>query len=129
MKKTLKSISSPDELNKNLQYTSPFTWIILGASVLALAGFFAWSCLFTLKVKIFGDATVKDGQVVLAIEESKKSKLAVGQKVIINDKEGSIISITNNEPVISEFDLQDGNYTYTIILEEIKPIEFLFNKK
>ena len=129
MKKTLKSISNPDELNKNLQYTSPLTWIILGASVLALAGFFVWSCLFTLKVKIFGDATVKDGQVVLAIEESKKSKLAVGQKVIINDKEGSIISINNNEPVVSEFDLKDGNYTYTIILEEIKPIEFLFNKK
>ena len=90
---------------------------------------FVWSCLFTLKVKIFGDATVKDGQVVLTIEESKKSKLAVGQKVIINDKEGSIISINNNEPVVTQFDLQDGNYTYTIILEEIKPIEFLFNKK
>ena len=129
MKKTLKSISNPDELNKNLQYTSPLTWIILGASVLALAGFFVWSCLFTLKVKIFGDATVKDGEVVLAIEDSKKSKLAVGQKVIINDKEGSIITINNNEPVVSKFDLQDGNYTYTIILEEIKPIEFLFNKK
>jgi len=129
MKKTLKSISNPDELNKNLQYTSPLTWIILGASVLALAGFFIWSCLFTLKVKIFGDATVKDGQVVLAVEESKKSKLAIGQKVIINDKEGSIISINDNEPVVSEFDLQDGNYTYTIILKEIKPIEFLFNKK
>ena len=129
MKKTPKSISNPDELNKNLQYTSPFTWIILGASALALIGFFVWSCLFTIKVKVFGNATVKDGEVVLVVEESNKNKLAIGQKIIISDKEGSIISIDNNEPVVSRFDLEDGNYTYTLILEERKPIDFLLNKK
>lgn len=129
MKKTVKSISNPDELNKNLQYTSPFTWIILGVSVLALVAFFVWSSIYKIKVKIFGDASIKDGQVVLLIDESNKTKLAVGQTVIINDKEGTILSFNNDEPVVSSFDLSDGDYKYTIILEEVKPIEFLFNKK
>ena len=129
MKKTVKSISNPDELNENLQYTSPITWIILSISALALVGFFVWASLCKIKVKINGDASIKSGQAVLVIEDSKKEKVAVGQKVIINDKEGIILSFDDNMPVVSSFDLTDGNYKYTIIIDEIRPIEFLFNKK
>ena len=125
----VKSISNPDELNENLQYTSPITWIILSISALALVGFFLWASLCKIKVKINGDASIKSGQAVLVIEDSKKEKVAVGQKVIINDKEGIILSFDDNMPIVSSFDLTDGNYKYTIIIDEIRPIEFLFNKK
>ena len=129
MKKTVKTISNPDELNENLQYTSPFTWIILSISVFVLLGFFVWASLCKIKVKINGDASIKSGQAVLVIEDSNKEKIEVGQKVIIGDKEGTILSFEDNTAVVSSFDLTDGNYKYTIILDEIRPIEFLFNKK
>ena len=89
MKKTVKKISSPDELNKTLQYTSPFTWIILGISILFLAAFFSWASLYKLKVKISGSAFINDKHVALVIDESKKSKLKEGQKVIINNIENT----------------------------------------
>jgi len=128
MKKTVQSISNPDELNRHLQYTSPITWIVLGFSICALVGFLAWSCIYKLKEKISGAANIVNGEVVLVVEESKISRLEVGQKVYILDQEGEILSVDNNKPVVSSFNLNDGEYTYTIVLKEIRPIDFLIGK-
>lgn len=128
MKKKQQSISSPDELNKALQYTSPLTWIILGLSICALVAFFVWSSIYKLKIKISGVASVKDGNVVLSVNENDLAKLKEGQKVYINDLEGTITSISDNKPVVSNFDLADGEYNYTVIINEVRPIDFLFNK-
>ena len=120
-----KSISNPEEFNKRLQYTNPTTWIILSLVILLLIGFFAWSIIYKLQVKIKGIATVSSHQVTLTIEESKKSSLAVGQKVYIADKVGEIVSFNDGEPVLSSFDLEDNEYTYSIVIKEMHPIDFL----
>ena len=119
-------ITNPDELNKHLQYTSISTWIILGAVILSLAGLFTWSFIYKIQEKITGKASISSGAVTLTIEESQKPRLAVGQKVYIADKVGEIKSIDDGNPVISLFDLEDGsNYTYTIVVKEMRPIDFL----
>ena len=125
MKNNAKSISNPEDLNKHLKYTSPVTWIILGLVICLLAGFFAWACVYKMKVKISGLANVQSGEVSLVVSDSSKSKLAVGQKVYILEQIGEIVSFSDEKPVVSGFDLQDGEYTYTVVLKEIKPIEFL----
>jgi len=125
--KEKKGFSNPEEFNKHLQYTFPTTWIILGAVIVLLGGFFVWSFIFKLQVKITGKAKVFENKVTLTIEESQKQSLAVGQKVYIADKVGEIIAINDGEPVVSSFDLADNDYTYTIVLKEMHPIDFLFN--
>ena len=119
-------ITNPDELNKHLQYTSISTWIILGAVILSLAGLFTWSFVYKIQEKITGKASISSGAVTLTIEESQKPRLAVGQKVYIADKVGEIESIDDGNPVVSLFDLEDGsNYTFTIVVKEMRPIDFL----
>lgn len=125
-KKERIGISNPDELNKHLQYTSVTTWVVLGAVVISLVGLFTWSFIYKIAVeKITGEAVVSSGAVTLTIEESQKSRLAVGQKVYIANKVGKILSIEDGEPIVSLFELADNNYTYTIVIKEMRPIDFL----
>ena len=125
MKKHVESISSPDELNKHLQYTSPVTWIVLGLTICILLGFFVWSYFARIVEKIKGIATIKDGEVTLVIDDSKKDKIVVGQKVYILEQVGEILEVNNGQPLVSSFNLDDGNYVYTIVVKEIRPIDFL----
>ena len=118
-------ITNPDELNKHLQYTSFTTWIVLGAVILSLAGLFTWSFIYKIQEKITGKAFISSGVVTLNVEESQKPRLVAGQKVYIADKVGEILSIDDGNPVVSLFDLADNEYTYTIVVNEIRPIDFL----
>ena len=124
MKKNKVSISNPEELEKNLQYTSPVTWIALGVVFCLIVGLFVWSCVFKIKDKITGSASVKDGEVTLVIEPKVAPKLVKGQKVYINELEGEILTFVDDQPIVSYFALEDGEYEYSLFIE-VKPIEYL----
>ena len=128
MKRKAKSITNPEELNKNLQYSSPIAWIVLTSAVLLLAGIFVWAATYRIQVKVTGTANVLAGQVSLVVEEASLKKLEVGQKVYISGLEGEIVSFIENQPVVSDFALDDGDYAYCIVIKEVKPIDFLFSK-
>ena len=128
MKNEKAKISNPDDLNKNLSYNSPVTWIVLGSVILSLLGFFAWSIIYKIPIKLSGVANVSSGAISLRVDESKLTQLKEGQKVYISGSEGMISSFDNeNQPVVSGFTLPDGDYDYYIVLKEMKPIEFWFN--
>lgn len=127
-KKKTANITNPDELNKNLQYSSPATWIVLSAAILILIGFFVWSSIYTIKVKLTGRASVLDGAVTLRVDESKLNELKEGQKVYISGLEGEILSFVDKQPVVSTFALDDGEYDYYVVLRDAKPIDFLLGK-
>lgn len=127
-KKKNVTIANPDELNKHLQYSSPATWIALSLVILLLGGFFAWSMIFDIAYKIKGNAVVTSGVATLKVEDSSLSKLKVGQKVVISEKEGEILSFDDDkQPVVSNFAVDDGEYPYYIVVK-IKPISFLIGK-
>ena len=129
MKKNTASVSNQDELNKYLQHTSPVTWIILGLVIAILLGFFVWSFIYKLKIKITGSATIVSNEVTLHVDDADLGKLQAGQYVYISGKEGSILSINDDgQPVVSNFDLANGEYTYTVIIKEMRPIDFLIAK-
>lgn len=117
-------ISNPEDLEKNLQYISPITWIILSIVALLIAGLFSWSFLYKIQDKIIGKANVIAGEVTLNINNSNLSKIKVGQKVYILDQVGEIVSIKDRQPIVSSFSLVDGEYEYTLI-NEMRPIDFL----
>lgn len=129
MKKNVTSITNPDDLDKVLKHTSPFTWISLGIVAALLMAFFAWSLIYKIAIKITGIANVNSNEITLHVEESRLNELAVGQKVYINDKNGEILSIKDDgQPVVSNMNLEDGEYTYSIVLKEVHPFEFLIGK-
>lgn len=125
MKKHTKSITNPDELNKNLQYSSPITWIILSIIFFLLVGFFAWSCLYKIQITLSGNAIIDDGVATLNVERRHIRDLKEGQKVVIGDQEGEILSIEDGVPTLTTFSLEDGEYKYLIYVKETTPIQFL----
>ena len=126
MKKNVQKISDPDEFNRYLHHTSWLTWIILIAVTVVLVAFFAWACVFKIHVKVTGSAEIENGEISLHVEGKNAEKLKVGQKVVISDKEGTILSFNEDKSaVVSSVDLEDGTYTFTVVIEEKRPIEFL----
>ena len=126
MNKDKISISSPDDLNSHLQRTSIITWLTLILVILVLGAFFVWASIVKIPVKVTGDAHIQNGNVTLHVEEKDLEKLKVGQTVYILEVKGEILSIEKDgQPVVSSFDLPDQDTKYTILIEEIRPIEFL----
>ena len=131
MKKKNKTITNPDELNKSLSYSSPITWITLSTVIILLIGFFVWSFIYKIQIKVSGLATINSGNVTLHVDDSDLSSLKQGQYVYISGQKGEIISIneSDKQPVVSSFSLDDGEYNYYIVIDEKKPIDFWFDKQ
>ena len=130
MKKKQAKISNPDELNKNLSYNSPVTWIVLGTVILLLAGFFAWSLVYKIQIELYGTANITSGAVTLTLnDESKLDQLKVGQKVYVSNDEGEISFKDDNHIEVKDIDLADGEYTCYVVINELRPIEFWFNNQ
>ncbi len=127
MSKKQKRITSPDELNKSLSYSSPATWIVLISVIFVLTGFLVWSFLYRIELKVSGTATLSNGIAVLHIKDADLKKIKEGQKVYISNAEGEIVSFVDNKPIASTFDLSDGEYSYYVVVGEMKPIDFWLN--
>ena len=124
-KKAVNKVTTPEDLNKSLKSTHPITWVVLTSVLLCLVAFFVWSILAEIEYIIKGTATLVGGEATLNIEEKNLSKLKVGQKVVISSKEGKIEEINEDGyPIISNFELNDGDYEYYIVIKTIKPIDY-----
>ena len=125
-KKESVNISSPDDLNKHLQHSSPVTWVILGVVVLMIIGFFTWSIVYRIKVKVTGQAIVSGGVASLKVDSNSLSKIKAGQVVHISSQEGLLSFNEEKAPIVTGLTLSDGdNYTYYIIVQELRPFDFL----
>ena len=128
-KKNEIEINSPEDLNKQLRSAKPFTWCVLGAVILALIALILWSFFTKITYKIDGMAHISSGEVSLVIEEKRLPELEVGQKVYISNIEGQITKINEDKtPVITTFELEDGDYPYVLIIKIIRPIDYFTRK-
>ena len=122
-------ISGPEELDKILKKTNPLVWVVLGVIIALLLDLFLWAFLGTLEQKVSLPAKVSETKVAAFADETSKESLAVGQKVYIGDKEGTILSIENDGKVtISEVPVADGEYDCYVVIRQIKPINFLLDE-
>ena len=130
MKKKQVKISSPDDLNKNLSYNSPITWVVLGLVILLLAGFFAWSIIYKIQIKLFGTAIVSNGDISLTFkDESKLNELKDGQIVYFENGTNGTISFIDDSITIKDYTLSDNEYSFYVVIKELRPIEFWFNNQ
>lgn len=150
--KSLKRISSPEELNDYLKVTTPGVWVLLGSVIILLVGALVWSVFGTMNTEINTVAINTIGnEIRIYIKESNISEVEVGQTVKINDTEYTIdriekdpISIGSEFPdyvlhvgnlqigewvyrAIIDADIEPGVYDARIVVESIKPLSLIFN--
>ncbi len=133
--KTVKRISSPEQLTDYLKVTNPGIWLILSVVILILVGLFAWANVGILTTTEEASAIVSNGMadIVVLGKEDDSFDIKGGTKVTIADSEYIISSIDIDEfgrtIAHAEVPLADGMYDAQIIVEEMHPVEFLVESR
>ena len=127
--KTMDKISSPEQLTDYLRVTNPGIWVILAAVVLLLGALLAWSAVGTLETTADAKAIIQDHTAQVVTVGTESGEVRTGMPLRIASRE-YIISNTDTDEygrtvASAETDLPDGAYDAEIVVEQIRPIEFL----
>lgn len=130
--KSIKRISSPENLGEYLRVTTPAMWIILAGVAIVLVGLFVWSYFVTIDSYAYGEGTVKDGVLTVTYEDRYTARyvnddmdvIIGGVRTPIDsvgvDNQGNVISISHT-------DFPDGNYGAKASYKQTQVISMLFN--
>ena len=127
--KTMDKISSPEQLTDYLRVTNPGIWVILASVVLLLGALLAWSAVGTLETTADAKAIIQDHTAQVVTVGTESGEVRTGMPLRIASRE-YIISNTDTDEygrtvASAETDLPDGAYDAEIVVEQIRPIEFL----
>ena len=130
-KKTLDRISSPEQLTDYLRVTNPGIWAVLAAVLLLLAGLFSWAMIGTLETSVQAKIVVENHTARIVPTESET--VAEGMPLRIAAQEFTVVSVGTDEYGrafgIAEVPLPDGLYEGTVVTEQTRPIDFLFESR
>ncbi len=149
--KSLKRISSPEQLDDYIKVTGTGMWMIMGAVILLLAGVCVWGIFGRLDTVIKAPVVVKDGTLFCYIKEADREQAAVGMQVEISGKGYSILAVSDVPEqacgtltpyamhiggyadgewvytAVADTELADGVYEGEVAVESIAPAFFIFN--
>ncbi len=130
--KSLKRITSPEELGDYLRVTSPSVWMILAAVILLLVGVLFWSATSSIDSFITGTAQVEDGSMrILFDDEQIAQTVQTGMTVKVGDTESTISGVGVGASgalfATGETTLADGSYPAQVILRRTQILRLLFN--
>ena len=129
--KTLKRISSPEKLTDYLRVTNPGVWVLLAVVILLLGGMLIWASVGTLETTVSAKIIVKENVALVAPEGNNQVK--GGMPLRINDADYVIQTTTEDEYGrvfgMAEVTLPDGTYEGIVVIEQIRPIDFLFESR
>ena len=130
--KSIKRISSPDNLGEYLRVTTPAMWVVLTGVAIVLVGLFVWSYFVTIDSYAYGKGTVRDGVLTVTYENRQAAQnISDDMDVIIGgirtpidtvgvDEDGNIFSVSHT-------DFPDGNYEAKASYKQTQVISMLFN--
>jgi len=125
--KTLERISSPEKLTEYLRVTNPGIWAVLGVVILLLGGLLLWSTIGTLETT--ADAKIMVHYHTATVVLTDGGNITTDMKVKIQSNEYDIASTAVDEYGrtygITEAQLPDGSYAGTVVVESVRPIDFL----
>ncbi|NBH25141.1 hypothetical protein D3Z60_04895 [Lachnospiraceae bacterium] len=149
--KSMKRISSPEQLDDYIKVTGTGMWMIMGAVMLLLACVCVWGIFGHLDTVIKAPVVVKDGTLMCYIKETDREQVAVGMQVEIRGKGYSILSVSDVPAqaygaltpyamhiggfadgewvymAAADTELADGVYEGEVVVESIAPAFFIFN--
>ena len=148
-KKSLESISSPEQMNDYIKVIGPGLWIVLGAVIVFLVGVIIWGIFGRLETGVNSVGFVNDGLAVCYVEENtvedinddteinlggeytraiSVSKVPVQASVVYDTATLEKLGLSGYEmlyPVTIKSALPDGSYHCRIVTEEIHPMSFI----
>ena len=131
--KSLKGVSSPEELGSYLRVTSPAVWLLLIAVILLLAGMLLWSSTVSIdSIAAAGTARVEDGSMVLTFDDEQiAAAVKSGMTVRVGEVEGRVSSVGTLPDggvfAAGEIALSDGTYPAGVVLRRTQILTLLFN--
>ena len=129
-KEAMNRITSPDQLNDHLRVTRPSVWIVLAAVILLLVGLFVWANIGDLETRANVRIMVQSGE-ARVIGDGQAVNIEKGMTVRFKDSDAEAAvekaGRTADGYLVGVFrtDMDDGEYTGTIVLDSVKPISFL----
>ncbi|MCR5747991.1 MAG: hypothetical protein K6G03_09810 [Lachnospiraceae bacterium] len=150
-KKSLESISGPEEITDYIRVVGLNVWVVLIAVIVLLIGVVVWGYFGRLETVHNSIAIVDDQLAVCYVPADTVGEIDEDSNICIGEKEGNIISVSS-EPVhagevynktqlsqlnfgekeilyavSADINLADGNYDAQIIVERIHPMDFVMN--
>ena len=130
--KSLKRISSPEELSDYLRVTSPTVWLILAAVILLLAGMLIWSATSSIDSVATGTAQVENGTMRIHLDDEQIARsIQTGMTVKVGETESTITGVGTGADgrlfATGETTLADGSYPARVILRQTQVLRLLFN--
>ena len=130
--KSLKRITSPEELGDYLRVTSPTVWMVLAAVILLLAGMLFWSATTSIDSFVTGTAQVESGSMRILFDDEETAKIVTsGMTVKVGETESAItgIGVGANGGLFAtgETTLADGSYPAQVVHRRTQILRLLFN--
>ncbi|MBP3815265.1 MAG: hypothetical protein J6H21_00195 [Firmicutes bacterium] len=130
-KETIDRISSPEQLTDYLKVTNPGTWVLLSIVLLLLVSLVAWSFIGTLETSVDVKVAVSDHMAeVISLDGSP---LEEGMPLKVSGQEALLASSGSDEYGrtygVAEVMLPDGTYDGTVVIETIRPLDFLLESR
>lgn len=149
--KSIKKISSPEQINYYIKTSNPSIWIILSAVAILLIGVLTWAVFGELEITVPTVTVCENGKVYCYISENDMEKITDNSYARIESSEYSLDNISKlpvpASDVISSYGLhignfesdewvyiaeiesalEDGIYKTNIIIESVSPISLLMN--
>ncbi len=149
--KSIKRVSSPEQLGDYVRVSNPGVWMVLVAVIILLIGVCVWGIFGHLDTTLCTVAVCKDGKITCYIPDSDIGSVKAGMKVTVNDKEYEITAVSPSPVCITEdmdsyilyvgnlqvgqwvyevsadAELDSGTYQAKIITDSTAPISFVLN--
>lgn len=131
--KSLKRISSPEELDGYIKVSNPSVWLIFGAILMLTIGLCAWVIFGRLEQCIPATASVQDGTMSVTVRAAQTDVLKNGMEVRVEGEPIGTVSQIDLLPdgsyllEVAESTLADGIYDVEIVVESLSPLYFILN--
>ena len=131
--KSLKRISSPEELDGYIKVSRPSIWLVLVMIIILTAGFCLWGVFGRLENVVAANGTVQNGELSAVVSVDETCELESGMEVRVNGEcigNVSVVEVDTDGNSIVKIDntgLADGNYKIEIVEESINPFYFIVN--
>lgn len=149
---SIKKITSPEQMNDYIRVSNPSVWMVLAAVIVLLLGICVWGIFGRLDTTVQTGGICEDGRLTVFLRESDFSKLndaailsVNGVEYAASDAAGTPIRLDEHtDPYLLHLlglsagdwvyalsaeapDLKDGVCTASVIVERVRPLDFVLN--
>lgn len=151
--KSIKRVSSPEQLNDYIRVTSPCVWLVLLGIVIILVGIIVWGVFGNLETYITTAAISEEDSIICYVKAEDFERIEADMTVKIDDKEFMIKDIPEQPVQVDDTfpeylrykgKLSEGEWVYAIslkgslgesgsiyiadiVVESVSPLSFITN--